>query len=265
MGLDASVGCPCWRDGLTTAPPVPQDLIVEDEDGYLDLTVPDDAANSALYNAFTLWHLDQACSHRRMKHTSVHISNWAGYRRFQHALGEQGWQHFPTLRAHLPQANGGLLPAPDAEAALAELTLFAAIAPPVDKTILSDEDTGETLMVHVDAYEGTTIWSPAYRAGVDPRGFFVLDVTADPPAETFRAMRFTQRVLDDGRAELTDERQRLILDSPIKSWSEGQAPATRLAVSTSPSEVEAEFGWILDALTAVLRAGIETGNPVRWC
>jgi len=264
MGLDASVGCRCWRDGVTTLPPVPRELIVEDEDGYLDLAVPDDADNSALHDAFARWHYDQACPHKRMEHTDLRISNWAGYRRFQHALSEQGWQHFPTLHAHLPQANGGLLPPQHADAALAELTLFAALGQPVDKTVLRDEDTGETLMVHIEAYQGTAIWSPKFRAGVDPQGFFVLDVTTDPPTETFRSMRFTQRVLDDGRAELTDERHTLILDRPIKSWSEGLPPAARLAVSTSPSEVEAEFGWILDALTTVLRAAISTGNPVRW-
>ena len=264
MGLDASVGCRCWRDGVTTPPPVAAELIVEDDDGYLDLAVPYDDDNRALHDAFGRWHYGQACPHRRMEHTDVRISNWAGYRRFQHALGEQGWEHFPMLRAHLPQANGGLLPAQDADAALAELTLFAAIAPPVDRTELRDEDSGETLMVHVDAYQGTAIWSPGFHAGVDPRGFFVLDVAVEPPAETFRSMRFTQRVLDDGRAELADERQALVLDRPIKSWTEGRPPTARLAVSTSPSEVEAEFGEILDALTAVLRAAIETGNPVRW-
>jgi len=275
MGLDASVSCRCWRDGLTTPPPLPYDQIVEDDEGYLDLAQPDDAYDPDVVTAFTRWQYEQACRHKHMVHTDVRISNWAGYRRFQQALADQGWQHFPTLHAHLPQANGGLLPAQDANAALEELTYFAALAQPVDRTVLHDEDTGETLMVSVAAYRGTAIWSPTFHAGVDPHGFFVLDVTADPPLETFRSMRFTQRILDDGRAEIADAdadanvdkqhtHQKVILDRPIKSWEDHQPPPSHLAVLTSPSEVQEEFRWILDALVTVLRAAVETGNPVRW-
>lgn len=266
MGLDASVGCRCWHDGLTTPPPVPHDQIVEGADGYLDLAQPDDAYDPAVVAAFTRWQYEQACPHKHMAHADVRISNWSGYRRFQQALADQGWQHFPTLHAHLPEANGGLLPAQDANAALEELTYFAALAQPVDRTVLRDEDTGETLMVSVAAYRGTAIWSPTYQAGVDPHGFFVLDTTVDPPVETFRSMRFTQRLLADGRTELADAdaQQRLVLDSPIKSWQDHQPPPRHLAVLTSPSEVQEEFAWILDALVTVLRAAVETGNPVRW-
>jgi hypothetical protein len=75
-----------------------------------------------------------------------------------------------------------------------------------------------------------------------------------------------QRLLP-GRADADEQHthQKLILDSPIKSWEEHQPPPKRLAVLTSPSEVQEEFRWILDALVTVLRAAVETGNPVRWC
>jgi len=40
MGLDASVSCRCWQDGVTTAPPVPRELIMYKEESGLDLAIP---------------------------------------------------------------------------------------------------------------------------------------------------------------------------------------------------------------------------------
>jgi hypothetical protein len=85
MGLDASVSCRCWQDGLTTPPPVPRELIVCTEEDGLDLSIPYDG-NEDLYRAFDNWVESWACDQEGMRQACVHVSNWSGYRLFQQAV-----------------------------------------------------------------------------------------------------------------------------------------------------------------------------------
>jgi hypothetical protein len=157
MGLDAFVSCRCWQDGVTTAPPVPQERIVCNEETRLDLSIPYDG-NEDLYRDFDNWVDSGACGHEGMSQASVYVSNWTGYRLFQEALKAAMWRHFPTLRAYLPQINGGSLPARAAPRAPAELQRFTSQTRLGTYTYLVDEETGERLNDYVPAYQGVFIW-----------------------------------------------------------------------------------------------------------
>jgi hypothetical protein len=295
MGLDAFVNCRCWQDGNVTEPPVPRSLIVDEGEG-LDFSGPDDQ----MYYKFRSWQTD-ACAHEHMEIASERISNWGGYRLFQDALSTAGWEHFPTLEAQLPEANGGSMPASAAGQALEELRYFSEQAELGTETHLVDVETGAEIQTYIAAYDGVFLLSNPWRIGVDPQGFFVWDVSEDPvsedsPREVFRAMRCTQQEIGDGDAP--DRRRRFGALRLIQDVM-GIGPrrrrqlvritdvdsAAEVTVNTGPVGVDLDddrryprslevvtravtaddFDYILEPLATVCRAAAETGNPVVWC
>src|SRR5262245_19210109 len=173
MGLDASVMCNCYHQGLTLPPPMPPELIKIDEEGYLSLIVPYDD-NEELYHQLRKWK-KHACAHSDMNYARVRISNWSGYRAFQQALAQTGWGHFPTLEVELPNSNGGFMSATSAAQALRELELFTD-AELGSNIFLVNSETDEEIYEYIAGYGGVVILSG--RAGIDigfdERGLFVV-------------------------------------------------------------------------------------------
>ncbi|XVQ12488.1 hypothetical protein ACQP1W_07995 [Spirillospora sp. CA-255316] len=268
MGLDAYVRCRCLQDGLTTEPPVPAGLIVEDEAGYLDLSVPYEG-NEELYEAFDVWRERGACPHEDMEIASVRVSNWYGYRHFQQALRGAGCERFPVLCGELPDANGGQMPPESARRALAELDAFTGAAYLGADTWLVDAESGERLIESIESYEGVFVLdgTTGRRAGVDHRGFFVRDVTVEPHREEFRAVHFTQETAGEGRVRFRDldsgTELTVPLAGPVHADGQGRYPR-HLRVDTVLARA-ADFSYIVESLREVFRASVETGNPVSWC
>ncbi|MEV2275489.1 hypothetical protein AB0I72_07870 [Nocardiopsis sp. NPDC049922] len=269
MGLDAFVRCRCWQDGLTNPLPVAREFVTEVE-GDLCLTLPWEGSEES-HARFDRWVAEGACPHPDMERASEHIANWSGYRLFQHALDAGGGQiRFPVLCARLPDANGGTLEPEEARLALEELCRFDGLADLGTKTILLDEDTGQTVTTHVAAYRGVFIYARAYRAGIDPGGFFLWDGGADPPTELFRSRRFTQEALADRSVRFTAlDRAAEVTLAEIAPLGAARRSDTagyprRLRVDTVRRTPQ-EFAHIVQPLTAVCEASVETGNPVIWC
>jgi hypothetical protein len=155
---------------------------------------------------------------------------------------------------------------------------------------LVDEETDEPIAAHTANDGGTIVWDGGARLaiGIDPRGLFV--VSAEPPArELFRAMRVEQRLAavaagpssgGAGPVELVDldSGARVSCSTPVPGrsipWPDGRMVDDRGRVRTSyPRRMRVEprtvtpatFDGIVSALESILRAAIETGNPVRWC
>jgi hypothetical protein len=244
MGLDAFVRCRCWEDGGYQPPPIPVSV---DEDGILSATEP---CGDEEWRAVDAWKAT-ACPHEDMEAASEHISNWGGYRAFQSALETAGWQHFPTLKAELPNANGGQMPAEASTRAFAELIYFTEHADVGTETVLLDEDTGTEVTAYIAAYHGETYFYLDWRAGVSPDGF----VVRKDGQPVFQSMRFEQIGDDlvDG-----DQRVKWFMKEPL---GEG---AKRFHVVTRPITTD-HFGYVVEPLKILCRASIETGNPVVWC
>jgi hypothetical protein len=259
VGLDAFVYCRCWQDGLTLPPVGPVGF---DEEGYLDWLVARDEYTEA-DAAFDRWKAT-GCPHEDMELVSEHLAPWAGYRLFQQALQSAGWSHFPSLKAELPSANGGRMPAAAAARVLDELDYFEKRAVITDEVVLVDEASGEVKLTYVAAYQGVLILGPGYRAGVDPEGFFVLDVDADPPVTLFRSVRFRQRVLTGGQVEFSDEATTVRLTVPPVGGAATTGPPHRLRLETR-GQSPADFGYIVQPLRRLCQAAVATGNPVMWC
>lgn len=288
MGLDAFVRCNCWEEGRTTPPPVPVDFIYLDEEGYLSLNLPY-RDNEEQHHAFDYWRA-RCCEHDNMEYVSVHVSNWGGYRSFQQALGKAGWEHFPTLRAELPNANGGQLLPASAARALQELRYFQERADLGSNTFLIDTETGEDLHEHIESYQGVFTWSGQAKVdlGVDERGFFIIATGTEPHHEEFRSVRFEQRLLEP---ELTESYRggqvayidlnsgrRFVCKAAVSGkdipWPDGRMQNDRGQVRRQyPRFLHVErrkiaaddFVYILEPLTQVFQAAVTVGNPVQWC
>ncbi|WP_438040558.1 hypothetical protein [Sorangium sp. So ce128] len=143
--------CRCWLDGTTRTPPPHAEHVAFDEEGQLCLTLPEERQDA--HDAFYAW-MEDCCPHPRMWLASEWISNWAGLRAFQAALDRIGWQHFPTLHAELPAANGGMMPAGASARALGELARFAELVASVRSAFLVDSETGHKLYDFIPQYEG---------------------------------------------------------------------------------------------------------------
>ncbi len=264
MGLDATVRCRCWEDG--TAAQAPCEVRLDDE-GYLE------PLEGRFTEAFSRWETS-ACPHEDMQLASERISNWGGYRLFQQALGDAGWEHFPTLRRTLPEANDGLLRSADAAACLEELDRFRDLYAG-QETVLIDLDTRDELRSSVEVYGGLFILGgrSGVDVGFDAEGIFFCD--RETEEELFRAKRIRQnrrpapvgevlyrfRDLDSERT--FDSAQGISTDGP-----DPKAPATRhperLAVEQRPRTAD-DFAYAMRGLRAVFEASVQTGNPVRWC
>lgn len=284
MGLDATVMCNCFRDGRTTPPPFPRDWLEVDDEGYLNLTKEHDSDDN--WRKSYEWE-QSCCEHEGMKFALEHISNWTGYRQFQEALGEVGWQHFPVLKEQLPNANGGLTPSTASSLALLELEIFTAVNQIGIKTVLVDTSSGEGLHEYIAAYDGVFIFDGkrGINVGLTEFEFFAIDSTSG--GDLFRAKRFRQsnkngeKLSGNGEGlvwEDLDTRQ--IYESGIAisgkqiPWEDGswQKPNGQCRFEY-PSEFHvehrprlvADFEYIVQALRTVFDASVKTGNPVRWC
>lgn len=288
MGLDAKVRCRCWEEGKIKPLPFPEHIRLNLDEGYFELDLPYEG-NEDKFSRFDIW-TEDCCPHGDLTCASEYISNWTGYRLFQEALGQVGWERFPVLKAQLPERNGGSTDSESAAQALRELEHFERHARLGPITVLVDSDSGYVIFKHVYAYAGEFILDgrSGLNAGVDPSGFFIRQAQS-PNREVFRARRFEQRLLGpqrvegpngDDSVEYTDAdtgRQfvgRIAVPGRTIAWPDGRWEndagqrrfeyPRRLHVEERQRGAD-EFADIVKSLRTVFQASVATGNPVHWC
>ncbi|HEY7418609.1 MAG TPA: hypothetical protein VH593_25755 [Ktedonobacteraceae bacterium] len=282
MGVDAVVYCNCYRQGQIVAPPPDPHLVYVEDDG--DVQLRESSEWDEQEERFQKWK-ETACQHPNMYYSVQRIANWGGYRLFQAALEQMGWERFPTLQKELPQANGGETSASAAKVALQELETFKQLYCSTE-AVLVHVEADEEIMTFVPAWRGEFIFAPTHRIGFDPQGLFIR-TSDDPPRECFRSMRLEQRpwhpecasaITDKIResagsgsftpgktkqqyiyTDLVTEQRYICPLAVIKT----QEPCTlRVGVSEATAE---SYKYILEPLTCIFQAALETGNPVCWC
>jgi hypothetical protein len=281
MGLDASVMCRCLVDGKVALPRFAKSVKI-DEEGYLGLDLPEE--NGRLHMRFHQW-MANACAHPRMIYSNEHIGNWTQYRSFQQALGIAGWQHFPTLKAELPQSNGGIT-RPEASLKMSQELDSFVNADLGLTTELVDCATGNGLYEYIESYDGFFGYGgDGIDRGVDPNGFFIRQRTEKQETEIFRSMRFTQTLINSvtGKTEQPAVEffdviigRSIRCDHPISTWipwpdgqmqdSNGQfnlSYPAEFQVIQRPRQVS-DYEYVVAQLHKVCRASVETGNPIRW-
>lgn len=122
MGLDAYVACSCYRDGLTSEPPVPRDQLMIDECGDV-VPIDEDACDDHFWDVFHPWQ-DTACRHERMQFVGEWIGNVMGIAWLRSVTANLDEERFPVLAPVLTGLSGLMdshLPAVVARRALSEL------------------------------------------------------------------------------------------------------------------------------------------------
>lgn len=255
MGLDGFVRCRCWQDGEVEPPADLAGLVFVDDDGYLDLSVPYEG-NEEKHAALARWEA-AACSHKDMEFASARVGRWGDLVR---SLADLGWQRFPALRAVLPEANGGTAAASACAGALSELDDFMRNTHLGEQALLCDAETGD--VIWKGGHGGGNVTARGFVLGVDLDGFFVQ--RQDTGAELFRAMDFTQEVVDAAVRFTAGARTVALPVDPVSCPSRRHDPPTRLR-TTSRRRTTDEFALTVDALRRLFEAAVETGNPVVWC
>jgi hypothetical protein len=284
MGLDATVMCNCFQSGKTTPPPFSREWLEIDAEGYLNLKNEHDSDDN--WGKKYEWE-QSCCEHEGMDFACERISNWTGYRQFQEALGEVGWQYFPVLKEQLPSANGGLTPSEASKEALKELDFFATVGEIGIKTVLVDTASGDGLYEYVAAYDGVFILSASRQVNVGLSEFEFFAVDATSGEDRFRATHFRQ---------FTKNGKEIPADGEGVTWQNfdtGDVYESGIAIKGKqipwedgswqkldgkcrfefPSEFHveqrrrlvADFDDIVKAFRIVFAASVQTGNPVRWC
>jgi hypothetical protein len=227
-----------------------------------------------------------------MYYCSERIANWSGYRLFQAALKQAGWEHFPILQAELPEANGGQMSPQSAALALQELpafkrlyrgTVIALVNADAGKllrrctpqtglkgpTLALAHDADGKLQPYHPPHDGFFAWGFGYTIGFDANGFFILQGT-DAPVERFRSMHFEQRPLPAPEDAPKSHKPTLYTDlateqqftCPMRAAEEETPCALRVEERQQTPD---DFAYILEPLTRIFQAAIETDNPVHWC
>jgi hypothetical protein len=273
MGLDATVNCACFRQGRIVSP-FPAHSIIND-DGELAWDFPE-LGHEADYARFNEWLATEAvCAHPGMKYATLRIATWGGVRHFQAALEEAGWDLFPTLRAYLPDANGGQLPASAASAALEELQIFT------ERYISSAPVLVNVATGALEREEGFALMSGDYRRGtsgwilaMDQDGVYV-DVLTAPPARSFRSRHFEQLLVPASehpsptrfeivlRDVASDERCATPARQSVTHPNRSFAIWVELRVELRTERAD-RLTYILEPLAQILQAARDTCNPVRW-
>jgi hypothetical protein len=269
--LVGHVHCRCWQDGLSTAPPVDPALILVDDDGALDLDLPDPADEdddeyADEYAALEEWE-SGSCAHPGRWLVVVWVATWDRYLPFRRDL-ERG--DYPALTAGLPSDLYVWtdFPVESAKDALAELVRFRAATTVARLPVLVDDDTGTALW-------GDDVWAAAlgrdnefawgleHAFGVDEDGFFVRDKygsTSD--GEVFRAARFTQHAVGD-RFALDSGEQRIVLPGKPFLHVGHDTPPRQLRTEIRDQRVVVHAD-IVDRLTELLETAARTGFSVIW-
>ncbi len=273
MGLDAAVGCNCYRDGKTSEPPVPRSYIERGDDHRFSLK---DGYFGEYFDEFWNWAVS-CCPHPQMDFASERIANWAGYRSFMHALDSVGGiKRFPVLRAQMPDGSYGQVSPKDSRRALDELRDFESVEQIRMGTFLIDADSGEMLQERVESYDGEFMWSRPFTGSLLPDRLIVVNNESNDIV--FSSAEFQQRVSEHAKgdeSEKTAEWTGLETGASFKSGivlgrevdgDRGRVsiePASHLKVQLLPIK-PARFEHTLNALRTVFEASVETGNPVAW-
>lgn len=276
MGYNAFVVCNCYQQGLTSPPPYPE-LLRLDEDGlYLEtpagLWEQDPERVLAMDQAFDEWK-SSACLHPAMEVASERLANMSGMAAFRRFVRERGGvTRYPVLTEHLPRANGGHLPAALAPALLQELATL--VAEPADKLAVLREQASQELLYSVGANDHTVFVyvSDQQHYALDAQGFSIVRrfrtmLGEQYIEEQFRSMAFSQRQLDSYSYQFTDAAtgKHYQCQVGLSTHPAEAALVADFAVTIEMAPVVGEYAYIMEPLRRLAEAARATGNPICWC
>jgi|GEM_PF-616190 len=300
MAIYATVRCNCYAEGLSSPPPYPDDVFLDD-DGYPGLGFPRNDKTKLHFTMFDEW-LQDTCKHPDMHYVDRFLASGGGYYLFLDGLAQVGWKHFPTLQKRLPMPDKDFRPLrpSDAAKALEELNYFREHANFGPNAFLIDSENGEIIREY--SWDGhgnlcTLVNDSRYntKIGFNERGLYIVQprivhnksgTTRTRNRVVFQAKRFEQRFPEtdpntpmselrageDGPVEFVNLKsgRTFVCNTPINStrvyWPDGKVyfRYPRYLHIEQRERNAAYFDYILDPLTAALEASVQVNNPVIW-
>lgn len=280
MGLDAFVRCRCFEDGRLNPGPIPFDDLFIDEDGYLWSHTLDAAYEKLgrqsfeseygdLEREFEEWREHGACPHEDCQFCSEWVANISGWSILKGMFQAMGKDRAPTLFDMLPRYNGGSFPAAKAQQALEELSDFRKFAYEVGKeyhNLISEEKGYVVAQIPTDALGYRYPGKRSLRLEDGHLNVYEADKIV------FRSKRFEKKYhksvpgetmcklidLESGKEHVLLKGTKYVGFKTFLLKPDGIYHVNRSS--------DAEWaGWKADILERLLRASLETGNPIQWC
>lgn len=271
MGISAKVTSNCYKEGKSTPCPYPEEFVIDEIRGPR-LTI-DYVGNEAKYDRFWEW-LKTCCEYPDMLRANEFIASWRGYNNFREALEHIGEEHFFVLLEHLPDGDErGITVADISKQALQEIAYFTSLDHIEETAILVDTERKQDISKGSDVLGGALAMDrlTGYDLGFDKNGFFVRD-RWELNRELFRAMRVQQTLMspEDLRVQYhnLDSDFSFECNTPFGQILTGEDGLPRTYLHLFHIEMRPvqpnRYAYILDPLTRVFEASVETGNAVRW-
>lgn len=271
MGLSAKVTSNCYRDGKTTPCPFPDEFVIDEVRGPM-LSIKY-IGNEQKYKRFWDW-LKTCCEYPDMLRSNEFIASWRDYYIFRDALEAIGAEHFPVLLEHLPDGDErGITTADLSATALEELAYFQSLETVDESAVLVDTERNEIVSKGSNVLGGALTMDrvSGFDLGFDDDGFFVRD-RWELNRELFRATRVRQIVLNPEEFYVEyqdrDSDKTFRCSAPFGQMITGDDGLPRAYLRDFQIEIHpvppSRYAYILDPLTRVFEASVETGNAVRW-
>lgn len=262
MGLDATVRCRCWEDGLCAPTRLKSHIHIDAGSNSLDIDLPWETFKDEILE-FDQWVI-HACAHPEMMQASEWIANWAGVRALQNALRTAGENEFAGLLRELPNNNGGLTFPEAARSCLKELDRFESVGVFGNYAELVDIETGTLIAERIEAYDGwfQSNGSTGYEFSLEADGH--LRVRHAQLGTVFRAKEFGQTKVSGKEFIYTDltNGARCICPDGLQNHQTFDYPLMLKGVVGFDSA--SRYAYSIAALRRVFSAAIEVNHPVSW-
>lgn len=277
MSYSAFVVCNCYQKGKTTKPPF-EEYVKFDEDGlYIDIPDEiwrkDEQSYYRIEDEFEEWK-NNACEHKEMELCDEYLSNSLGMDNFKQIIRNLGGEKkYPTLTAHLPIANGGILPVNVASTALKEL-LELEKEKSIEERITLSEDKTNDLVATVNAKTYLIFVFTAgnkYNYGLDKNGFFILENIEENEEQisyvVFRSTNFLQITVSKEEFifvdKLTDNR--FFCSVNLHPYDENSKNLYEFSIKKVNAVIADEYNYMIEPLKKLVKASIKSRNPIHWC
>ena len=257
--------CNCYKEGKTSEPPH-KEYIRESIEG-LELDLPWEE-NQDAHNEFYEWTQSLACAHEDMELCSERLANISGLSSFKALLERLGREKYPVISGNLPVTNGGFLSVDLAQPMLDEI-LRIEREPGKEKRVYlfqGDEHLVSSAYIrqhYIFAFEGDKNF-----LGLNSDRFFILN------QKKFLGISRTKKVFESTHFKIKARGRKQFEYIDIESGKSAtigmrignrELKLSNYTIETRATLIREEYAYIIDPLKRLVKASIESGNPIIWC
>lgn len=268
MGFDAKVKCNCYRDNKLSSPPPYAEFVKEDDWGLeLDL---DYRSNKKAFQEFEAWLDSNPCEHEGFDMYYARLGNLSGMSAILTMLSEIGGdERYPMLHEYMG-VHDNEIPASDAPKLLAEVNRFKTERSTEAKVCLVNTTQNEFIHeVNINAVINM-IYTEFYTATLSENGFSITQklfdgiIMTEETETVFSSKAFTQTKTENGFL-LTDLATNNTFEWHMNiSYQAHDLNELTFEVTTRKTTVAEEYAYLMEVLTNLANASMETGNPIMF-